>query len=144
MKSIIKDQLFCEGLLEVWLEQKECEIRHGKLHLIVPCPCTDQRMFLQHFYNMFCCGWAKSWEKSQKIKCQRVCVCSSDQLGVHHVREKCFSFFFFKFTELLFVSLISPWMASSLRAHAVIPPVDICQEYTKMSTALMQQQNPGN
>lgn len=23
MKSVIKDHLFCEGLLEVWLEQKE-------------------------------------------------------------------------------------------------------------------------
>lgn len=53
---------------------------------------------------------------------------------MHHVREKCL-FFFFKFTELLFVSLISPWMASSLRAHAVIPPVDICQEYTKTSSS---------
>lgn len=26
-------------------------------------------------------------------------------------------------------------MASSLRAHAVIPPVDICQEYTKTSSS---------
>lgn len=144
MKSIIKDQLFCEGLLEVWLEQKECEIRHCKLHLIVPCPCTDQRMFLQHFCNMFCCGWAKAGRNHRRSSAKE-CVCAhlTSWVCITCVRNASF-FFFFKFTELLFVSLISPWMASSLRAHAVIPPVDICQEYTKMSTALMQQQNPGN
>lgn len=65
-------------------------------------------------------------------------------VNMHMCEKLIFFLIFYKFTELFFASLISLWMVSSLHARSVIPSADICQEYTKTSTALMQQQNPGN